>query len=220
MLFPSHLSALDESIYDECDNDYMYGSFKYFDLYLKLEDSLINYYKSPAILEELRAVFLNAEANYIRFEVHIQVVNGTNVSCDGDIFFEPPQPAFCPASSDTSEYEWELCQRMDINYINTPFFSELKSKNTIFMINYFLVWASHVHSNGLSHVLVLSNLADYIWDDIDPQFWNNDVHDFIPITIRIDRLDCNPYMRTMTCDALDLFSWVSRACIIGSKALV
>ena len=55
MLFPSHLSAQDEFIYDECDNDYV--SFKYFDLYLKLEDSLINYYKSPAILEELRAVF-------------------------------------------------------------------------------------------------------------------------------------------------------------------
>ena len=224
MLFPSHLSAQDESIYDECDNDYV--SYKYFDLYLKLEDSLINYYKSPAILEELRAVFLNAEANYIIFEVDIQVVNGTNVSCD---HMYPELPAFCPASSDTSEYEWELCQRMDIYYINTPL-SELKSKEAIFMINKFLVWASYVHGNGLSQLLVLSNFEDYIdyiyyiyyimEDNIDPQFWNNDVHDFIPITIRMDRLDCNPYMQTMRCDASDLFSWVSRACSIGSKALV
>ena len=150
MLFPSHLSAQDESIYDECDNDYV--SFKYFDLYLKLEDSLINYYKSPAVLEELRAVFLNAEANNIIFEVDIQVVNGTNVSCDGAMYPELPQPAFCPASSDTSEYEWELCWGMDIYYINGP-------KNTIYN---FLVWASYVHGNGLSQLLVLSNFKDYI----------------------------------------------------------
>ena len=218
MLFPSHLSARDVFIYDECDD---HVSFKYFDLYLKLEDSLINYYKSPAVLEELRAVFLNAKANYITFEVHIQVVNGTNVSCDGAMYPEPP--AFCPASSNTSEYEWELCQRMEIYYINAPFFSELKSKEAIFVINHFLVWASYVHGNGLSQLLVLSNFAfDYIYynigdDNMDPQFWNND---FIPITIRIDRLDCNPYLQTMRCDALDLFSWVSRACSIGSKALV
>ena len=218
MLCQSHLSAQDGFIYDECDNDYV--SFKYFDLYLKLEDSLINYYKSPAVLEELRAVFLNAEVNYITFEVRIQVVNGTNVSCDGAMYPEPP--AFCPASSNTSEYEWELCQRMKIHYINAPFFSELKSKNAIFMINHYLVWASYVHGSGLSLLLVLSNFAGYIYyyigdDNMDPQFWNND---FIFITMRIERLDCNPYMRTMTCDASDLFSWVSRACSIGSKALV
>ena len=211
MLFPSHLSAQNVSIYDECDNDYV--SLKYFDLYLKLEESLINYYKSPAILEELRAVFLNTEANYINFEVHIQVVNGTNVSCDGAMYREPPQPAFCPASSNTSEYEWELCQRMDIYHINAPF-SELKSKEAIFMIDLFLRLASIVHGSGLSLILVLSNNAyPYIL------YGNNGVHeDSIPITIRIDRLDCNPYMQTMGCDASDLFSWVSRACSIGSKA--
>ena len=230
MLFPSHLSAQDESIYDECDNDYMYVSSKYyFDLYLKLEDSLINYYKSPAVLEELRAVFLNTEVNHINFEVHIQVVNGTNVSCDGAMY--PGPPAFCPASSDTSEYKWELCQRMEIHYINTPF-SELKSKEAIFVINRFLVLASFVHGNGLSQLLVLSNFEDYIdyidyiyyihymEDNIDPPFWNNDFIPIIPITIRIERLDCNPYMQIMRCDASDLFSWVSRACSIGSKALV
>ena len=63
MLFPSHLSAQDRFIYDECDNAGDYVSFKYFDLYLKLEDSLINYYKSPAVLEKLRAVFLNATSH-------------------------------------------------------------------------------------------------------------------------------------------------------------
>ena len=141
-------------------------------------------------------------------------MNGTNVPCDGDLFTES-QPAFCPASSDTSEYEWKLCQRMYIYYIN----SEFKSKNTIFMINHFLVWASFVHGNGLSQLLVLSNFVDYIYYIIG-EFWNNDVYDFIPITIRMDRLDCNPYLQTMRCDASDLFSWVSRACSIGSKALV
>ena len=173
MLFPSHLSARDVIIYDECDNDgnhndYMYVSFKYFDLYLKLEDSLINYYKSPAVLEELRAVFKNAKAKYISFEVDIQVVNGTNVSCDGAMYPEPP--AFCPASSNTSEYEWELCQRMEIHYINAPSLSEFKSKNVIFMIDNFLMWASQVHGNGLSRLLVALNYVDNV-DNVDPQFW-------------------------------------------------
>ena len=130
-------------------------------------------------------------------------MNGTNVSCDGDIFSE--LPAFCPASSNTSEYEWELCQRMEIHYINAPFFSELKSKNAILMINHFLVWASYVHGNGLSQLLVLSNFVDFIiGDNMDQQFWNNDDYDFIPIRIRIERLDCNPYMRTMICGAIQL----------------
>ena len=126
------------------------------------------------------------------------------------MYREPPQPAFCPASSDTSEYEWELCQGMDINYINAPFFIELKSKEAIFIINDFLVLASFVHGNGLSQLLVLLNFEDYIdYFGDNPQFQFRN-YNFIPITIRIERLDCNPYMRTMTCDALDLFSWVSR----------
>ena len=172
---------------------------------MKLEDSLIKYYKSPAVLDELRAVFKNAKAKYINFEVDIQVVNGINVSCDGAMYPEPP--AFCPASSNTSEYEWELCQGMYINYINAPSLSEFKSKNVIFMINNFLMWASQVHGNGLSQLLVALNYVNNVVN-VDPQFSYDDFT-YIPITIRIDRLDCNSYMRTMTCDASDLFSWVS-----------
>ena len=99
MLFPSHLSEQDGCYYLIEDD---VGEFS--DTYLKLEDTLVSDHKS--VLDELRVGF---STNCINFELEIQVVNGTNVSCDGDIFTKHSLPAFCPASSDTSEYMWELC---------------------------------------------------------------------------------------------------------------
>ena len=107
------------------------------DTYLKLEDTLFSDHKSA--LDELRVGFSTIEVNYVNFEVEVQVVNGTNVSCDGYIFTEHSLPAFCPASSDTSEYIWELCYNpMYINF-NVLSASELQSKDTILEIDQFII---------------------------------------------------------------------------------
>ena len=75
MLFPSHLSAQDGCYYLIEDD---VGEFS--DTYLKLEYTLVSDHKS--VLDKLRVGFSTIEINCINFELEIQVVNGTNVSCD------------------------------------------------------------------------------------------------------------------------------------------
>ena len=198
MLFPSHLSAQDDcGTYDEVQSLHYIS-----ELYLKLENALINDHKS--MLEELRVGFSSFDIKYITFEVEIHVVNGTNVTCDDhdqDWWFVF-HPSFCPARNNTSEYKWQLCHRSEIIF-NVPSASEFKSENAVFEINQFLVWASAVHGSVLYHIIVVT--ADYRYKYYNPQFEGT----YDSIKLNIDRLDCNPYSDRLKCDVSELFSWVS-----------
>ena len=199
ILFPSHLSAQDDcSIYEV--KSLHFNS----DLYLKLENALINDHKS--MLEELRVGFSSFDLDYITFEVEIHVVNGTNVTCD-DRGRWYRHPSFCPARNDTSEYEWELCHKSEINF-NVPHASELKSEYAVYEISRFLVWAVSIHRGSiLSLTLIALVVAGHI-NNVYPQskFDANDGSMFIKLTI--DRLDCNPESDRLECDISELLSWV------------
>ena len=173
------------------------------DLYLKLEDALINDHKS--MLEELRVGFSSFDIKVITFAVEIHVVNGTNVTCDDhDQDWYYGHPSFCPARNDTSEYKWELCHTSEIIF-NVPSARELKSENTVAEINQFLVWASSVHGSVLPNVLIYTAI-EYLY--FDPQFEGSSI-DSLSIKLNIDRLDCNPYSYRLKCDISELLSWVS-----------
>ena len=124
ILFPSHLAAQ-----DDCSTYGVESLHFNSDLYLKLENALINDHKS--MLEELRVGFSSFDINHIPFEVEIHVVNGTNVTCNShDQNWWFGHPSFCPARNDTSKYKWELCHTsVKINF-NIPSASELKSENS------------------------------------------------------------------------------------------
>ena len=202
MLFPSHLSAQ-----DDCSINWVKSLHFNSDLYLKLEDALINDHKS--MLEELRVGFSSFDIKDITFEVEIHVVNGTNVTCDDHDQYWRWHPSFCPARNDTSEYKWELChQSVKINF-NVPSASEMKPENTDYEINYFLVWASSVHGSVLPNVVIYT-ANEYLY--FNPPFEGSSI-DSLSIKLNIDRLDCNPYGHRLKCDVSELLSWVSSSCI-------
>ena len=192
MVFPSHLSAL-----DDCSIKWVEGLHFNSDLYLKLEDALINDHKS--MLEELRVGFSSFYIKDITFEVEIHVVNGTNVTCNRWFGL----PSFCPARNNTSEYKWELCHQSVKIIFNVPSASEWKSENAVSEINQFLVWASSVHGSVLPLVLIYT-ANEYF----NPPFEGSSI-DSLSIKLNIDRLDCNPYSHRLKCDVSELLSWVS-----------
>ena len=155
----------------------------YSDLYLKLEESLIN---KQTMLEKLRAGFVSADVIII-FTLGVKVLNGTNDSCpDGDMSY------LCCGSNNTCT----LCSGLlSLNY-GTGTASQLKLVNDEVQVNFLLAWMSFLHGSASS--VFIFNFYDRV--DIRVLLFNMD------LTFEIDRLQCNP---PVICALSELLSWVS-----------
>ena len=170
---------------------------EYSRLYLKLEEALINDHEK--MLKELRVGFAATEIVKIDFSVNLEVVNGTNFydPCD-DWPDRTDRTTFCPSYS-PSAYMWKTCIPFDLHF-TTRDTSELQLEDK------FVAWMFNLHGSVLSTILYL---VDDVWFW---RFWLDniyiDYHD-IDLTLRMDRLNCNPSSLMMKCVFTELFSWVS-----------
>ena len=164
-------------------------SLYYSDLYLKLEESLID---NQTMLEKLRAGFISADV-VISFTLGVKVLNGTNDSCpDGDMSY----PALCCGSNN----KCTLCSDLPSLFYTAETASQLKLVNGELHVNFLLAWMSFLHGSASSVFLF-----DYYYDGVDIRLllFNMDP------TFEIDRLECNPSVEMMICALSELLSWVS-----------
>ena len=164
------------------------SSLYYSDLYLKLEESLIN---NQTMLEKLRAGFISADVVII-FTLGVKVLNGTNDSCpDRDMSY----PALCCGSNN----KCTLCSDLPSLSYGTGTASQLKLGDDEVLVKFLLVWMSFLHGSASS--VFLFNF----YDEGDNRFllFNMD------LTFEVDRLECNPSVEMMTCALSELLSWVS-----------
>ena len=174
--------------------DNIFYEFPYFDsaysyLYLKLEETLINDQKT---LDSLRAGFISMGENSVVgfYDMHLEVVNGTNDTCDDEWY---DQKTFCANSTDSSM--WELCDqyRLDMTFSAQSFdVEQAKNDNSIF---YGCHW--YIHGSITSLFLVVNS-----------EFEFNQPSDF-NLSLRINELKCNPTLLLTKCVLSELFSWVS-----------
>ena len=163
-------------------------SLYYSDLYLKLEESLIN---NQTMLEKLRAGFVSADVIII-FTLGVKVLNGTNDSCpDGDMSY----PALCCESNN----KCTLCSDLPSLSYGIWTGSQLKLVDDELHVKFLLVWMSFLHGSASS--VFLFNFYDRV--DIRLLLFNMD------LTFEIDRLQCNPPVEMMICALSELLSWVS-----------
>ena len=181
----------------DCSNDYnrAFTPAPYFDpeysyLYLKLEEALIN---DEKLLEKLRAGFISGENKLLVHFVPIQleVVNGTNDSCDG-YGYNNDHWTFC--NSNSTDYMWELCPNY---YMGTIFSSQ---SFEAMQLEACLRWLF------LLHGCITPTLYIYV------KLFPNDGH--VPyyyhyFPLRIKELKCNPPIELIKCVLLELLSWVS-----------
>ena len=170
--------------------DYSYES-PYFDsayscLYLKLEEALINDQKT---LDSLRAGFISmGENSVVKFDIQLEVVNGTNDTCDGEWY---DQKTLYANSIDSSM--WELCDQDELS------FEFVQAKNDNFKIGSNIIWLSLVHG-GITSLFSVVNIifnSEFNW----PRHFY--------LTLRINELKCNPSLLLTKCVLSELFSWVS-----------
>ena len=177
--------------------DNIFYEFPYFDsaysyLYLKLEETLINDQKT---LDSLRAGFISMGENSVVgfYDMHLEVVNGINDTCDGDWY---DQKTFCANSNDSSM--WELCDQygLDMTFSAQSFDVE-QAKNDNSKISRNILWLSLVHGSITSLFLVVNS-----------EFEFNQPSDF-NLSLRINELKCNPTLLLTKCVLSELFGWVS-----------
>ena len=181
-----------------CDSygfyDASFFDWQYSLLYSKLEEALIN---NQTILNILKHGFISTEDIRIKFSVHLEVENGTDLSsrCDNN----SSSDTFCPKNS--SKNVWELCA--DNGYSNSLTMSFISpafdvSKLTMYDI---VVWLSLLHGNFVT-LLIQSMAKKYF-----KMFIYDDEGD-ITLRLKIDTLKCNPPLPLTECALSELISWV------------
>ena len=165
-------------------------------LYRKFETALI---KNHTFLDNIRTLFISTAGMEVAFfAVKFEVDHGENVSCAAD---SSPNKSFC--NSDSPDYSWKLCPAV-VNDDDNIRFSFSKA---LFNFEFsFLTWLYLLHGNLLQVVLDYEEyiaypilIKEYYYDDIDP----------IPLTLKIEELNCNPSFPFLRCVLSELLSWVS-----------
>ena len=191
------LAAVCPALNTICDS-YLFYDASFFDwqyslLYSKLEEALIN---NQTILNILKHGFISTEDIRIKFSVHLEVENGTDLSsrCDNN----SSSDTFCPKNS--SKNVWELCA--DNGYSNSLTMSFISpafdvSKLTMYDL---VVWLSLLHGNFVTLLIqsmAKKNFKMLIYDEVD-----------ITLRLKIDTLKCNPPLPLTECALSELISWV------------
>ena len=184
---------LEDNIFYE--SPYFDSAYSY--LYLKLEEALINDQKT---LDSLRAGFISMSENMnsvVNFDdIQLEVVNGTNDTCDGDWYDQSHEKTFCANSTDSSI--WELCDQYGLDMtFSAQSFEVVQAKNDILKISRNILWLSLVHGSITSLFSVVNSEFEF----------NQPGH--TTLTLRINELKCNPTLLLTKCVLSELFSWVS-----------
>ena len=174
-------------------------------LYRKFETALI---KKHTFLDNIRTYFISTGMEYAILAVKVEVDRGENVSCAAD---SSPNKSFC--NSDSPDYSWKLCPAVvnDDDNIRFRFSKALFNSE-----NFFLTWLCLLHGNLLQFVLdyegyiFFLTFKGYYYDDYDP----------IPLTLKIEELNCNPSFPFVKCVLSELFSWVSYNRKIASYIII
>ena len=149
-----------------------------------MEDALIN---NQTLLEQLRHGFMSADHLLISFVVEIEVLNGSAVPCFDN---QEDQNAFCPLNS-PEDHILGLCPPQEVLVVT--FVMDYDQ-------NFLLPWLSIVHGS----LLLLLVASYHIRPNIDAVAIGD-----VALTIRIERVDCNPSLYLVECVTGNLFSWVS-----------
>ena len=159
----------------------------------------------------------------IDFSVQLEVVNGTDLSssCDTDTdpyYYIPPSSfdTFCPSNS--SDYKWKLCNipekygndSLEMTY-RSPYFSKIESEEEIDVV---IAWLSFLHGNILSIITFAPFLLPDSWIIYYSYFYFDAsnyavISTSVPMTLVMERLDCNPSLHLTQCALSELLSWVS-----------
>ena len=186
------------------DSPYFNPSYSY--LYLKLEEALINDQKS---LDILRPGFTSmGELSVVEFDMQLEVVNGTNDTCDGNQSYVK---TFCTNSTDYSM--WKLCDQhvLDNMTFSEQSLKDIQSKNDNDRISRHIIWLSLVHGSITSAF----SIVNIINDEFSQFNWPGD----IPLTLRINELKCNPSLLLTKCVLSELFSWVGTLTILYASVV-
>ena len=178
-----------------------YGSFfasGYPNLYLKLEEALINDSSHP--LSKLRVGFTSIEEKLASLTTYpsLEVKNVENVPCENEF----GNFSLCYSKSDDT---WELCP-IDVGSLSyiEPSLEVYQSENHQLIIMNFLEWLAVVHGTTIPLIL-----TSYVFKKMPEYFPTNDKEEYDGITFSIDELDCNPSPLLLKCALSELWSWVS-----------
>ena len=212
-LLPLHLLLLlqmcSPQFREACAGNYI-GEWQYYShLFSKLEEALL---KNKTVMSLLRQIFMCTENVEIHFSVQLEVVNGTNLSsiCDNDpLLVNETLSSFDTFYlSNSSDYEWKLCNdSLEMTY-TTQSLSKIESEIEKHQIDAMIGWLSLLHGNILSIFLLIS--PDYWIHFLDSSYHFYDCHNFsTSLTLKTEGLDCNPSIVITQCSLSKLLSWVS-----------
>ena len=175
------------------DHRLSYFERQYSNLYLKLEEALINDQKT---LNELRAGFLsageNTKVNFWNFRLE---VNGTN-SCG----YYNSEKTFCNSSS--AHYMWRLCFSHDMTF-NSQSYDAIQYENRKNLFSNLNIWLSLIHGSTIRAFIT----ATGVHFDNAYLFNQEQTGGIQDLTLRIE-LKCNPPLKLTKCVISELFSWV------------
>ena len=142
VVFIQAKTECDEFEDNSYESPYLDSAYSY--LYLKLEEALINDQKT---LDSLRAGFISMrEGTVVTFDdMQLEVINGTNITCDGEWYDQSYGNTFCANSTDSSP--WELCEYgLDMTF-SPQSLEFVQAKNAILKISTYIIWLSLVHGS-------------------------------------------------------------------------
>ena len=193
--------------------DWRYYMWPYSRLSSKLEEALIN---NKTLMNLMRQNFMITENVEIHFSVQLEVVNGTNLSssCDRDPYynyFPSSFDTFCPSNS--SDYKWKLCNIPE-NYgrdtlamtYRSPYLSKVESERDTDVL---IAWLSFLHGNILSMFYFVPDVLPDPWGYYNDYLYDVVIYTSVPMTLVMERLDCNPLLPLTQCALSQLLSWGS-----------
>ena len=182
-----------------------YFTSRYADLYQKFEESLIS---NSKLLGKLRTGFISKEDIPIYFRLKLELMNGTDIKCK-DYSDKYTTATFCPNTSSPGS-PWILCHNtLDMTF-SSQTLSSLQAEEKRQSIDYSIQWLSFLHGS-LPTMFMMFDVPDY-----DHASYTSDVS----LTLRIDKLDCNPSLNLTKCVVSELLSWVSWKVIIKSHNIL
>ena len=178
--------------------------WQYSTLFSKLEESLLS---NKALLDHVRHIFMSTESVRIDFNVQLQLdVNGSSLSsCESQQhydYYDFDFDTFCPSNS--THNVWELYNITD------------KYGNTLDSLDNIMTYSSQTLNRwkvdeiimyiSLLHGSLLAAATPVVRFGYDSEYETYN-YVFVPMNLRLERLDCNPPITLTKCVVSELFSW-------------
>ena len=195
--------------YDFFYEESPYFTSRYADLYQKFEESLIN---NSKLLRKLRTGFISKEDIPIYFSLKLELMNGTDIKCK-DYSDKYTTATFCPNTSSPGS-PWILCHNtLDMRF-SSQTLSSLQAKEKKQSIDDSILWLSILHGSLPTMFMMFDAfLSDY-------EIYSGWYRSNVSLTLRLDKLDCNPSLNLTKCVLSELLSWVIWKVIIKSHNIL